>query len=134
MSVKLGFKLRPILLGDYDILPTNDNVTKYQSSEDLIPSGKEAFVRFSSGTQTSFNANKGSVSKIIYPIPRFDNSGRAYGQLFFECNEKTYIDFNNTDTLILNDIQVEIVDINERPVNDLTGNTIVTFHIKQKGA
>ena len=134
MSVKLGFKLRPVLLGDYDILPTNDNVTKYQSSEDLIPSGKEAFVRFSSGTQTSFNANKGSVSKIIYPIPRFDNSGRAYGQLFFECNEKTYIDFNNTDTLILNDIQVEIVDINERPVNDLTGNTIVTFHIKQKGA
>jgi hypothetical protein len=132
MSVKLGYKLRPVLVSTYDISDTLDNTVTYQSSEDLIPSGKEAFVRFSGGTQTSYNANKGSVSKIIYPIPRFDNSGRAYGQLFFECNEKTYIDFNNTDTLVLNDIQVEIVDINERPVNDLTGNTIVTFHIKQK--
>jgi len=132
MSVKLGFKLRPILYSNFDIDVTADNEVTYQSSEDLIPSGREAFVRFSGGTQTSYNANKGSVSKIVYPIPRFDNSGRAYGQLFFECNEKTYIDLNNTDTLVLNDIAVEIVDINERPVNDLTGNTIVTFHVKQK--
>ena len=131
MNVKLGFRLRPVLYSAYDIADS-DNIVQYQSSDDALPTGKEAFVRFSSGTQTSFNANKGSVSKIIYPIPRFDNSGRAYGQLFFECNEKTYIDLNNTDTLTLNDIAVEIVDINERPVNDLTGSTIVTFHIKQK--
>jgi hypothetical protein len=65
-------------------------------------------------------------------IPRFTNDGKQFGDLFFEVAEKTYIDLNNTETFVLNQLQVQIVDKNERVVDDLHGDTIVVFHIREK--
>ena len=65
-------------------------------------------------------------------MPRFDNSGRQYGDLFFECAEKTYIDMKNIDFLNLNALDVMIVDKDERVVKDLTGDTTITLHIRHK--
>ncbi len=80
----------------------------------------------------SYNGAKSSVSKILYHLPRFTNDGREFGTLFFAPGEKTYVDLHNTTPEILNNIEVQIVDINERPVSDLSGNTIVVFHLRQK--
>jgi len=80
----------------------------------------------------SFNGNKGSVSKMLYHLPRFENSGREYGDLFFAPGEKTYVALHNPGPMTLNNIEVQIVDIAERPVDDISGNTIIVFHIRQK--
>ena len=107
-------------------------IQTYQSCSEPETMSNQAFVRLRNGLQTSYNANKGSVSKIVYALPRFDNAGRTYGNLFFECAEKTYIDFNNVTDMVLNDLVIDIVDIDERVVNDLVGQTVVVFHIREK--
>ena len=89
-----------------------------------------AFVRISNMPIQSYNGAKTSVSKILYHLPRFTNDGREYGDLFFAPGEKTYVKLHNVTPEILNNIQVQIVDVNERPVTDISGNTIVVFHMK----
>lgn len=91
-----------------------------------------AFVRISNMPIQSYNGAKQSVSKMLYHLPRFTNDGREYGDLFFAPGEKTYVSLHNTSPEILNNIEVQIVDINERPVGDLSGNTVIVFHIKHK--
>ena len=88
------------------------------------------FVRVNSTSQISFNAGKTGISKIMYHIPQFSNTGDSVGSLFFEPAEKTYLSLNNPNEIILNDIRVDIVDKNEIYANELTGSSVVCFHIK----
>lgn len=91
-----------------------------------------AYVRISNMPIQSYNGAKQSVSKILYHLPRFTNDGREFGDLFFSPGEKTYVSLHNPSAEILNNIEVQIVDVNERPVSDISGNTIVVFHLRQK--
>ena len=91
-----------------------------------------AFVRISNMPIQSYNGNKQSVSKMLYHLPRFTNDGREYGDLFFAPGEKTYVSLHNPTSQILNNIEVQIVDVSERPVSDISGNTICVFHLRQK--
>jgi hypothetical protein len=91
-----------------------------------------AFVRISNMPIQSYNGGKQSVSKILYHLPRFTNDGREFGDLFFSPGEKTYVSLHNSNSEILNNIEVQIVDSNERPVNDISGNTIVVFHMRER--
>jgi len=91
-----------------------------------------AFVRISNMPIQSYNGNKQSVSKVLYHLPRFTNDGREYGDLFFSPGEKTYVSLHNTGSEILNNIEIQIVDINEKPVQDISGNTIIVFHLRTK--
>ena len=91
-----------------------------------------AFVRISNMPIQSYNGGKNSVSKILYHLPRFTNDGREYGDLFFAPGEKTYVSLHNSNTSILNNIEIQIVDINEKPVVDISGNTIIVLHIRTK--
>lgn len=90
-----------------------------------------AFVRISNLTQSSFNGAKQSVSKIVYHLPRFSDSGKEFGELFLSSNEKTYVKLNNTSIISLNQLDIQIVDVNEIPVDDLSGGTIVVFHVRK---
>jgi hypothetical protein len=127
----LGFQ-RISVLDQTDGTLTNFNKVDWTSTS--VPDIKvnSAFVRISNLNHRTYNSCKNSVSKILYHIPRFTNDGRQFGDLFFEVGEKTYVDLNNTETFTLNQLQVQIVDKNERVVDDLVGDTIVVFHIKQK--
>ena len=89
------------------------------------------FVRLNNLPFNSFNANKGSISKILYPLPRIDNAGKSFGSLYFEANERTYLKINNATRVTMTEIAVDIVDINEQLADDLSGNTIVIFHIRK---
>ena len=91
-----------------------------------------AFVKVPSLTPQSFNFCKSIPSQILYHLPRFDNSGRQYGELFFECPEKTYIDMKNIDFINLNNLDIQVVDKDERLVRDLSGDTTIVLHIRHK--
>jgi hypothetical protein len=91
-----------------------------------------AFVRISNMPIQSYNGNKQSVSKMLYHLPRFTNDGSEYGDLFFAPGEKTYVSLHNPSSEILNNIEVQIVDVSEKPVSDISGNTICVFHMRQK--
>ena len=55
------------------------------STHNPLASGKSLFVRLSNFTHQSFNAGNGNRSKIIFHLPRFDNTGREEGEgLYFE--------------------------------------------------
>ena len=74
----------------------------------------------------------GSVSKMLYHLPRFTNDGREYGDLFFAPGEKTYVSLHNASPLMLNNIEVQVIDVGEKPVDDISGNTIIVFHVREK--
>jgi hypothetical protein len=120
------------ILDQTDGTVTADNKVAWTSTSTPEIKVNSAFVRLSNLNHRTYNSCKNSVSKMLYHIPRFTNDGRQFGDLFFEVGEKTYVDLNNTETFTLNQLQVQIVDKNERIVDDLVGDTIVVFHIKQK--
>lgn len=95
-------------------------------------SQSSAFVRLPRFSHSTFNAGKGSLSKIVGMIPRFDNAGNETGALFFKEPDRLYVDLNNTDPINVTDISVDIVRRDETFVNDLTGSTEVVFHIREK--
>lgn len=106
-------------------------------TSDVVPTlvaNESLFVRLSSLTQRSINGVTGNESKIIYHCPRFDNAGNETGGLFFEPGEKTYLDVGNITKTPIGSFNIEIVDMNEKPVRSLTGRTVVVLHIREKGS
>lgn len=90
------------------------------------------FVRLKNHALNSYNGNKGSISNIIYSCPRFDAQGNTDGLLFYEPHsEKVYVKFNNASDFMLNSLAIDIVDVNEKPIENLMGNTLVTLHIRK---
>tara|TARA_R110000737_G_scaffold351423_2_gene393655 strand:- start:6102 stop:8186 length:2085 start_codon:yes stop_codon:yes gene_type:complete len=132
MSRYLGFPNIRVLDQSFGTLSLSDKQITWVSSQVPIFNVNSAFVRLSNMPQRSYNAVKNSVSKMLYHIPRFTNDGRQFGDLFYEVNERTYVDFGNTESFMLNQLQVSICDKNEHIVDDLTEDTIVVFHIRQK--
>ena len=105
-----------------------------QKSPKTLASG-QLFVRVSSLAHTSFNGCKESISKILYGLPRWDARGNTTGSLYYEPHERVYLDLHyNENNQVLNDLSVQLVNVNEEVATDLTGNTCVIFHIRQKGA
>ena len=96
-----------------------------------LESDVSLFIRLNNFTQSSVNAVKGTTSKIVGHLPRFDNSGNDTGALYFEPHEKTYLALNNPDELVINSFDVDVVYNDERLCKALTGKTIVCFHIRQ---
>jgi len=92
--------------------------------------GNSLFVKVPSITAGSYNWCKSMPSQILYHCPTWTPDGRAYGQMFFEVHEKTYIRLNNTETININQFDVQLVDKWERLAEDLTGTTIIVFHIR----
>ena len=88
------------------------------------------FIRCPTLTQISQNFGKGSMSKILYHIPQFDSTGRSVGALFYEPHEKTYLKLGNSEPITLNQLQIDIVDKDEKFAKELDGDTIVWLHIK----
>lgn len=80
----------------------------------------------------TYNAGTGNPSKILYSLPRFDNTGSDSGALFFEASERLYVDCNNPQALQITDFKVDMVKKDETKATDLTGNTEVVFHFREK--
>jgi len=135
MSAKLGFE-------DYgDVASTSgegyvsgdDTLTvTFTSTGELLKTGLSSFIRLPSMTHKSFNGGQSGLSKIVYQVPQFSNDGRQFGPLFFSPGEKTYLSLNNPGPILLNSLQVQIVDSQEKELNSLTGTTQVVFHVRKQ--
>ena len=115
---------------DEGIAPDAKTTTfESQAIPDMI-STAVLHVRVSGLNLRTYNGIKSSISKILFTLPRFSN-GSSSGRLHITPNEKTYLALNNTNTLHLNDIQVEFVNSDETLATDLTDRSYVVFHIRQ---
>ena len=89
------------------------------------------FVRIKNMAINTFNANKQSISNIIYSCPKFDAQGNTGGLLFYEPAERVYVKLNNVDKQVVNTLDVDIVDVNEKVIDSLVGNTICVLHFRR---
>lgn len=130
----LGFENVPPQAVNTFVSSTQGNLVELESK--TVPkmvSSKSLFIRLPDMPINSFNSGKGSVSKILYHMPRFDNSGAEVGGLYFQPPERLYIPLNNIEKIRLNNIKVELCNIDETNGNtDLVGQTIVCFDIRRR--
>ena len=95
-------------------------------------SQQSTFIRIPTLTHETYNFGTGNPSKILFQVPRFDNSGAETGALFFQNPSKTFIDLNNSTELRITDLDVHFVRKNEKFATDLTGSSEVVMIIRQK--
>jgi hypothetical protein len=120
----------------YNASTDSGQEVSFTYDSESIPTGKSinsAFIRIKNLNLSTINAGLNRRSKIIYHIPRFDNSNNEVGEgLYFESPEKTYIDLNNSSPLTLSELNLDIVTQDETRVQDLTGRTIIVLHFREK--
>tara|TARA_R100000697_G_scaffold56690_2_gene70014 strand:- start:1957 stop:3879 length:1923 start_codon:yes stop_codon:yes gene_type:complete len=97
-----------------------------------MTSENSTFIRVPTLNHKTLNFGTGNPSKILFQVPRFDNSGAETGALFFQNPDKTYIDLNNPTDFTLTDLDVHFVRKDETFAKDLTGSSEVVFHIREK--
>lgn len=119
--------------------PLEDSVTDAggqasftSTTRPAMTSEHSTFIRVPTLNHKTFNFGTGNPSKILFQVPRFDNSGAETGALFFQNPDKTYIDLNNPTDFTLTDLDVHLVRKDEKFARDLTGSTEVMFHIRRK--
>jgi len=135
MSRKLGYQGKNVLTQDSgDPYASGDttNTVSFTSPAELQKSNFSSFIRIPNLTHKSFNGAQQSLSKIVYQVPQFANDGSEFGPLYFEASEKTYVALKNTSSMILNSLQVQFVDSNEKEVDSLVGQSQVVFHIRKR--
>ena len=121
----------------FGINPSSGIVTAFGASfasptRPSMLSQHSTFIRVPTLTHETYNFGTGNPSKILYQVPRFDNSGTETGALFFQNPDKTYVDLNNTTELRVTDLDVHFVRKDEKFAKDLTGSSEVVFHIRKK--
>lgn len=137
MGLQLGFPDRGLLtqvegLVDGYVSATTPVVIEFTSTAPLDKGAQSSFIRLPGLTHKSFNGGQQSLSKFVYHVPQFSNDGRETGNLFFAPGEKTYVALMNPTKILLNQLQVQIVDVDEREINSLTGTTQIVFHIRKR--
>ncbi len=129
----LGFSVSRVQ-GKYLASPEPTNRLRIISSK--IPkliSTKTMFVRLENFTQNCVNARQGNRSKIIAHLPRFDGQVET-GRIFHQPHERVYLDLNNSEPLNVNSFDISFCYTNEQYATNLTGQSVVVLHFKQKGS
>lgn len=135
MGTRLGFNDRSDIASTSDegYVSGDDTLTvTFKSPSELLKTAVSSFLRVPGLTHKSFNGAQSSMSKIVYHVPQFTNDGRQFGALYFAPGEKTYISLNNPTEIMLNQLQVQVVDSQEKEITSLTGTTQVVFHIRRR--
>jgi hypothetical protein len=103
----------------------------YNSQETPKQVGADSsFIRVRNLPIESANMANRHKSKILYHIPKFDNSGQETGSLFFEPAQLTYLKLNNPTDINLNSLEVDLVNTREQLTTNFTGKTVVCFHVR----
>jgi len=97
-----------------------------------MTSENSTFIRVPTLNHKTLNFGTGNPSKILFQVPRFDNSGAETGALFFQNPDKTYIDLNNPTDFTITDLDVHFVRKDETFAKDLSGSSEVVFHVRKK--
>ena len=130
----MGFETTPVqsVITYQGVTQGNSVVLESKTTPKMI-SNKSLFIRLPDLPIESYNTGKGSISKILYHMPRFDNSGNEVGGLYFQPPQRLYIPLNNPNPIRMNNVKVEICNIDETNDNvDLVGQTIICLDIRPK--
>ncbi len=126
-----GYNTAIVNEDDFATLSDHDSVRTFDPVQSATQQSiREAFIKLDSLNIESFNGATGDISKIIYGIPRFDNSGASVGPLYFQNPDRYYLKLNNPAPIQLNRMDVSIVNVDQTLVQDLYGHTIITIHIR----
>tara|TARA_R110002020_G_scaffold72364_2_gene186328 strand:- start:376 stop:2238 length:1863 start_codon:yes stop_codon:yes gene_type:complete len=120
--------------GVYLAAPAASNTLRIQSTSGKAPrlfSTKTMFVRLENFTQNCINSLQGNRSKIIAHLPRFDGQIET-GRIFHSPAERVYLDLNNSEPLRVNSFDISFCYTNEQYATNLTGQSVVVLHFKQK--
>tara|TARA_R110000823_G_scaffold253897_2_gene376304 strand:- start:11538 stop:13586 length:2049 start_codon:yes stop_codon:yes gene_type:complete len=134
MSRKLGYEGLNVLSEDSGkayVTGAGTKAVSFTSPKEIKKSNISSFIRIPNLTHKSFNGAQQSLSKIVYQVPQFANDGSEFGPLYFEASEKTYVSLKNTAPMILNSLQVQFVDSEEKQLDSLNGVSQVVFHIRK---
>ena len=135
MSRKLGYDGLNVLSEDSGkeyVTGAGTKAVSFTSPKEIKKSNISSFIRIPNLTHKSFNGAQQSLSKMVYQVPQFANDGSEFGPLYFEASEKTYVSLKNTAPMILNSLQVQFVDSEEKQLDSLGGVSQVVFHIRKR--
>jgi len=135
MSHKLGYEGLNVLdedSGEEYVTGAGTNAVSFVSPKEIKKSNISSFIRIPNLTHKSFNGAQQSLSKMVYQVPQFANDGSEFGPLYFEASEKTYVALRNVSSMILNSLQVQFVDSEEKQLDSLSGVSQVVFHIRKR--
>ena len=129
----MGFEMSPTqTLKSQYTSASGSEVFMNSVSVPKMVSNQSLFVRLPNLPIETYNTGKGSLSKILYHLPRFDNSGAEVGGLFFQPADRIYIPLENTSSFRVNNLQVEICNSDETVDQvDLVGQTVICFDIRK---
>ena len=128
----LGFK--PFVVAPFanSVVLASGQASFISSKRPNMTSENSTFIRVPTFTHKTFNFGTGNPSKILFQIPRFDNAGTETGALYFQNQDKAYIDLNNPQDIMVTDLDVSFVRKDEKFAKDLTGSSEVVFYIRDK--
>ena len=94
----------------------------------ILKSLENVYLRLKNfGNNSSINGGIKSVSKIISEIDLIND---AEGLILYEPSERVYLELNNQQEILINNIDIDIVDIKERVINYLEDGTVIILHIE----
>jgi len=128
----LGFAPFAVAPLEDSTTPSTGQASFTSTTRPSMTSENSTFIRVPTLNHKTLNFGTGNPSKILFQVPRFDNSGAETGALFFQNPDKTYIDLNNPTDFTLTDLDVQFVRKDETFAKDLTGSSEVVFHIRRK--
>ena len=128
----LGFK--PFVVAPFtnSVVVASGQASFQSSKRPSMTSENSTFIRVPTFTHKTFNFGTGNPSKILFQIPRFDNAGTETGALYFQNQDKAYIDLNNPQDIMVTDLDVSFVRKDEKFAKDLTGSSEVVFYIRDR--
>ena len=129
----MGFELAPTqTIKSQYTSASGSEVFMNSNSVPKMVSNQSLFVRLPNLPIESYNTGKGSLSKILFHLPRFDNAGAEVGGLFFQPADRLYIPLQNTNSFRLNNLQIELCNSDETQEQvDLVGQTVICFDIRK---
>ena len=131
ISKSFGYNTAIVNEDNFATLSDHDSVRTFDPVQSATQQSiREAFIKLDSLNIESFNGATSDISKIIYGVPRFDNSGASVGPLYFQNPDRYYLKLNNPAPIQLNRMDVSIVNVDQTLVQDLYGHTIITIHIR----
>ena len=132
-NLLLGFENNTNTPAETKYALANPNLLKWKSNTVPKMVSKESiFIRLKNMTFESANFSNSAMSKILYHVPTFDNSGNDVGSLHLEPTQMVYLDLNNTYPINLSTVEIDFVYNNEQLATGLEGKSVVVLHIRQK--
>ena len=128
----LGFSPFSVVPLEESITETSGQASFTSTTRPNMSSESSTFIRVPTLNHKTFNFGTGNPSKILFQVPRFDNSGAETGALFFQNQDKSFIDLNNPVDTMLTDLDVQFVRKDEKFAKDLTGSSEVVFFVRPK--